>query len=267
MGTNENQAEIKYRLRNKRENYLSHLQKSIVDNVTNIYGILCISTISLIAGAWALYHAWRLNNNSEKLVENLDPDILPTGVFLMLAALASGALLPYFSQALRCNNILSFSFTQFFHCPCSSRAFALDQLIALFKKWMARPIWSFSRPIWRQRNMAGLPNHNNISKLSTVSHSKDTSTRSPSTKLTNNATKNETDRPIKIAVIPNKISVIPNVSIRSASVETVGISDFGIKGRSSASTLNPQFAGLNNSFYGSDNCDRMMNQTLTKIEE
>ena len=70
MGTNE-----KYRLRNKRENYLSHLQKSIVDNVTNIYGILCISTISLIAGAWALYHAWRLNNNSEKLVENLDPDI------------------------------------------------------------------------------------------------------------------------------------------------------------------------------------------------
>ena len=70
-----------------------------------IYGILCISTISLIAGAWALYHAWRLNNNSEK--ENLDPDILPSGVFLMLAALASGALLPYFSQALRCNNILS----------------------------------------------------------------------------------------------------------------------------------------------------------------
>ena len=108
----------------QRENYLSHLQKSIVDNVTNIYGILCISTISLIAGAWALYHAWRLNNNSEKLVENLDPDILPTGVFLMLAALASGALLPYFSQALRCNNILSkknnicpFLFLNFFIAP------------------------------------------------------------------------------------------------------------------------------------------------------
>ena len=208
----------------------------------------------------------------------------------MLAALASAALLPYFSQALRCNNILSkkqqqylsFSFSQFLHCPCSSRAFALDQLIALLKKWRARPIWRpfsrpISRPIWRQRNMAGLPNHNNISKLSTVSHSKDTSTRSPSTKLTNNATKNETDRPIKIAVIPNKICVIPNVSTSSTSVGISG-ADFGITGKPSAfvsstaarnSQFNPHLAGLNNCFYGNDNCDGMMIhlKTLTKVVE
>ena len=93
---------MNHRLRNKTKNYVGHLQKSIVDNVTNIYGILFIATISLFGGAFGLYHAWRLSRNSEKSPEKLDPAILPPGAFFILAALSSGALLPYFfSHALR----------------------------------------------------------------------------------------------------------------------------------------------------------------------
>ena len=93
----------KYRLRNKKENYLGHLQKSIVDNVTNIYGILFISTISFASGAFGLYHAWRLSRNSGKSAEKLNPTILPTGIFLLLATLAFSAVIPPYitSHALR----------------------------------------------------------------------------------------------------------------------------------------------------------------------
>ena len=79
------------------------MQKSIVDNVTNIYGILFIATISLGSVAFGLYHAWRLSANLEKSAEKLDPAILPPDVFFILAVISSGALLPYFSHALRCD--------------------------------------------------------------------------------------------------------------------------------------------------------------------
>ena len=93
----------KYRLRNKSENYIGHLQKSIVDNVTNIYGILFIATISLVSGGFGLYHAWRLSRNSGKSAEKVDPTILPPGIFFLLAVLSFCALIPYFtSHALRC---------------------------------------------------------------------------------------------------------------------------------------------------------------------
>ena len=73
-----------------------------MDNVTNIYKILLVATISFISGASGLYHAWRLSRNSEKSPEKLEPAILPPGAFFILAALSSGALLPYFfSHALR----------------------------------------------------------------------------------------------------------------------------------------------------------------------
>ena len=88
-------------MRHKTQNYVGHLQKSIVDNVTNIYGILFVATISLVSAAFGLYHAWRLNGNSEKSAEKLDPAILPPDAFLLLALISSGALLPYFSHALR----------------------------------------------------------------------------------------------------------------------------------------------------------------------
>ena len=94
-------SSVKCRLRNKTKNYVGHLQKSIVDNVTNIYGTLFIATFTLISGAFGLYHAWRLSANLEKSAEKLDPAILPPGAFFILAALSSGALIPYFSHALR----------------------------------------------------------------------------------------------------------------------------------------------------------------------
>ena len=88
---------------------MGHLQKSIVDNVTNIYGILFIATISLLSGAFGLYHAWRLSTNSEKSAEKLNLAILPPSAFFILAALSSGALLPYFSHhALRCDMFYPF---------------------------------------------------------------------------------------------------------------------------------------------------------------
>ena len=74
----------KYRLRKKSENYIGHLQKSIMDNVTNIYGILFIATISLVSGGYGLYHAWRLTRNSGKSAEKLDPATLPPGIFFLL---------------------------------------------------------------------------------------------------------------------------------------------------------------------------------------
>ena len=74
-----------------------------MDNVTNIYGILFIATISLISGAFGLYHAWRLRANLEKeKLQKLEPALLPLDAFLVFAVLSSGALLPYFSHALRC---------------------------------------------------------------------------------------------------------------------------------------------------------------------
>ena len=98
-----NIASNMWRLRNKTKNYVGQLQKSIVDNVTNIYGILFIATISLISGAFGLYHAWRLRANLEKeKLEKLEPALLPLDAFLVFAVLSSGALLPYFSHALRC---------------------------------------------------------------------------------------------------------------------------------------------------------------------
>ena len=91
-----------YRLRDKRKDYISHLQKSIVDNVTNIYGILFMSAISLGSAAFGLHHAWRLSRNSGKSAEKIDPTIVSNIPFVLLAVLLFGVFLPYFnSYALR----------------------------------------------------------------------------------------------------------------------------------------------------------------------
>ena len=90
------------RLRNKRENYVGQLQKSIVDNVSNIYRILFVIAVSAVSTAFGLYHMWRLRKNSEKSSEKLNSTILPPGIFLLLAVFSFCALMPYFtSQALR----------------------------------------------------------------------------------------------------------------------------------------------------------------------
>ena len=117
-------------------NYVGHLQKSIVDSVTNIYGILFIITFSLVSGAFGLYHFWRLSRNSEKSAEKLDPAILPPGAFFILAVVSSGALLPYcHSHALR---YILFSFVCFMKSHLS-RAFVLKQL--MLKRWRGRLTW------------------------------------------------------------------------------------------------------------------------------
>ena len=90
------------RLRNERENYVGQLQKSIVDNVSNIYRILFVIAVSAVSTAFGLYHMWRLRKNSEKSSEKLNSTILPPGIFLLLAVFSFCALMPYFtSQALR----------------------------------------------------------------------------------------------------------------------------------------------------------------------
>ena len=90
------------RLRNERENYVGLLQKSIVDNVSNIYRILFVIAVSAVSTAFGLYHMWRLRKNSEKSSEKLNSTILPPGIFLLLAVFSFCALMPYFtSQALR----------------------------------------------------------------------------------------------------------------------------------------------------------------------
>ena len=90
------------RLRNKRENYVGQLQKSIVDNVSNIYRILFVIAVSAVSTVFGLYHMWRLRKNSEKSSEKLNSTILPPGIFLLLAVFSFCALMPYFtSQALR----------------------------------------------------------------------------------------------------------------------------------------------------------------------
>ena len=93
----------KCRLRNKSISYIGHLQRSIVDNVTNIYGILFIVAMSLASGSFGIYHAWHLSKNSGKSAEKLEPTILPLGMFFFLALLFFCTLIPYFtSRALRC---------------------------------------------------------------------------------------------------------------------------------------------------------------------
>ena len=98
------------RMRNKSTGYINHLQKSIVDNVTNVYGILFMASFSLLAGAVGLYHGHRLRTNSAKSVEKLheieklQPSMLSPVVFAILAAISAWALFPYFlSHALRSN--------------------------------------------------------------------------------------------------------------------------------------------------------------------
>ena len=91
----------KCRLRNY--NYICHLQKTIVDKVTIVCGILFIATISLAYVSFGLYRAWRLNRNSENSAEERYPTVLAPGIFFFLALLFSGTLIPYFtSHALRC---------------------------------------------------------------------------------------------------------------------------------------------------------------------
>ena len=95
--------EIHVRFRDKNKNYVGHLQKSMVDNATNVFRIFFIVTFSLIVGAFGWYNAWRIGTNSEKSAENLDTrlNIGTPGASFILAAISSGALLPYFSHALR----------------------------------------------------------------------------------------------------------------------------------------------------------------------
>ena len=125
------------RLRNKRENYVGQLQKSIVDNVSNIYRILFVIAVSAVSTAFGLYHMWRLRKNSEKSSEKLNSTILPPGIFLLLAVFSFCALMPYFtSQALRWIHLVIILIKLVFLSLI--RAFVKKRLASFPKMWSER---------------------------------------------------------------------------------------------------------------------------------
>ena len=201
------------RLRKKSINYLDHLQKSIVDNVTNVYGILFMAIFSLLAGGLGLYHLWRLNTNSEKSVDKLEASMLhPTVLFIVLFC-SCIALVPYItSHALRCK--LRFDLTsQFFHLD---RSFVRKELLLLLKTWTAL------LGSWKKRNAILPLNNNNINNILPLNNI------SALTKLTETAETSKTSSFTNIATagIPmNNISTVSKLSEPAAPInyKTAGV--------------------------------------------
>lgn len=82
----------------KRSRLLKQLKQNLVENVTNIYGLVVMLTIFLGSCAFGLHHMWTVRRNTALAVTSLTPTLLPTNIVWALTLMAFSILHPFCTQ-------------------------------------------------------------------------------------------------------------------------------------------------------------------------
>ena len=75
------------------QNYALNLKATLVNNVLNIYGLLIIMIISLIASAYAIYHYLSIKNKQSEA--GTERTVMPAGLLLLNLLTFVVVLLPF----------------------------------------------------------------------------------------------------------------------------------------------------------------------------
>ena len=95
---------FKWNFSRKIENYALNLKATLVNNVLNIYGLLIIIMISLIACFYVIYHYLTIKNLSKQTEDGTERNVMPVGLLLLYLLTFLVVLLPFIQNfALRSN--------------------------------------------------------------------------------------------------------------------------------------------------------------------
>ena len=104
---------FKWNFSRKIQNYALDLKATLVNNVLNIYGLLIIMIISLIACFYAIYHYLSIKNLNKQSEAETERTVMPAGLLLLNLLTFVVVLLPFIQNfALRlvieCSYFLSY---------------------------------------------------------------------------------------------------------------------------------------------------------------
>ena len=95
---------FKWNFSRKIENYALNLKATLVNNVLNIYGLLIIIMISLIACFYVIYHYLTIKNLSKQTEDGTERNVMPVGLLLLYLLTFLVVLIPFIQNfALRSN--------------------------------------------------------------------------------------------------------------------------------------------------------------------
>ena len=86
------------KLKAREADYLKQLKQNVVDNVTNVYGLVAMITIFLGSCAFGLHHMGTVRRNRALAATSLTPSLLPTNIVWALTLMAFSTLYPFCTQ-------------------------------------------------------------------------------------------------------------------------------------------------------------------------